>query len=60
MSSEILESITAESLLYTVSVTDPTNDTVTCTLTTATTMFYLQIGSNQYGSYPNNNSLFEL
>ncbi|XP_076076457.1 protocadherin Fat 1-like [Mytilus galloprovincialis] len=48
MSSEILESITAESLLYTVSVTDPTNDTVTCTLTTATTMFYLQIGSNQY------------
>ncbi|XP_052091684.1 cadherin-11-like [Mytilus californianus] len=48
MSCEILESITAESLLYTVSVTDPTNDTVTCTLTTVTTMFYLQIGSNQY------------
>ncbi|CAC5398925.1 unnamed protein product [Mytilus coruscus] len=48
MSCEILESITTESLLYTVSVTDPTNDTVTCTLTTVTTMFYLQIGSNQY------------
>ncbi|XP_071177942.1 cadherin EGF LAG seven-pass G-type receptor 2-like [Mytilus edulis] len=45
MSSEIPESWTAESLLYTISVTDPTNDTVTCALTIPSTIYYLQPGS---------------
>ncbi|CAC5396999.1 unnamed protein product [Mytilus coruscus] len=48
MSSEIPESLTAESLLYTVSVTDPTNDTVTCALTIPSTIYYLQPGSVQF------------
>ncbi|CAC5396996.1 FAT4 [Mytilus coruscus] len=48
MSSDIPESITTESLLYTISVTDPTNDTVTCVITTATSVFYLQTTSAQF------------
>ena len=49
MSCEISEDTVTETLLYTVSVTDPTNDTVTCSITTVTTMFYLQTGSSMYG-----------
>ncbi|XP_063447855.1 protocadherin Fat 4-like [Mytilus trossulus] len=48
MSSDIPESITSESLLYTISVTDPTNDTVTCVITPATSIFYLQTTSAQF------------
>ncbi|VDI29019.1 Hypothetical predicted protein [Mytilus galloprovincialis] len=61
MSCEIQESITAESLLYTVSVTDPTNDTVTCSLTTATTTFFLQSGSSQFETdiYVRGNQAFD-
>ncbi|XP_063416621.1 protocadherin Fat 4-like [Mytilus trossulus] len=61
MSCEIPESITAESLLYTVSVTDPTNDTVTCTLTTATNTFFLQSGSSQFETdiYVRGNQAFD-
>ncbi|CAC5396998.1 unnamed protein product [Mytilus coruscus] len=48
MSSEIPESLTAESLLYTISVTDPTNDTVTCFLSIPSYIYYLQPGSAQF------------
>ena len=51
MSSDIPESITSESLLYTISVTDPTNDTVTCVITPATSIFYLQTTSAQFGKF---------
>ncbi|CAC5398928.1 unnamed protein product [Mytilus coruscus] len=61
MSCEIPESITAESFLYTVSVTDPTNDTVTCTLTTVTNTFFLQSGSSQFDTniYVRGNQAFD-
>ena len=49
MSCEIPEDTLTETLLYTVSVTDPTNDTVTCSITTVTSVFYIQIGSTQFG-----------
>ncbi|VDI50206.1 Hypothetical predicted protein, partial [Mytilus galloprovincialis] len=48
MSADIPESITSESLVYTISVTDPTNDTVTCVITQATSIFYLQTTSAQF------------
>ncbi|CAG2228522.1 unnamed protein product [Mytilus edulis] len=61
MSSEIQESITADSLLYTVSVTDPTNDSVTCTFTTVTSTFFLQSGSSQFDTniYVRGNEAFD-
>ena len=49
MSCEIPEDTLTATLLYTVSVTDPTNDTVTCSITTVTSVFYIQIGSTQFG-----------
>ncbi|XP_076080884.1 cadherin EGF LAG seven-pass G-type receptor 2-like [Mytilus galloprovincialis] len=48
MSCEIPENIETESLLYTVSVTDPTNDSVTCTLVAASSIYFLQSGSTQF------------
>ena len=51
MSYEITEGTTAEMLIYTVSVTDPTNDTVTCSLTKPTTMFYLLAGTKDFGMF---------
>ena len=51
MSYELLETTVAETLLYTVSVTDPTNDTVTCSIATNTSIFYLQVGSTQFGMF---------
>ncbi|CAG2252805.1 unnamed protein product [Mytilus edulis] len=48
MSCEIPENIETESLLYTVSVTDPTNDSVTCTLEAASSIYFLQSGSTQF------------
>lgn len=51
MSCEIPENIETESLLYTVSVTDPTNDSVTCTLVAASSIYFLQSGSTQFGEF---------
>lgn len=53
MSCEIPETTKIETVLYTVTVSDPTNDTVICSITTVTTIFYLQVGSNQYGNTGN-------
>ncbi|CAC5377748.1 FAT4 [Mytilus coruscus] len=44
MSCEIPETISTESLLYIIHVTDPSNDTVICNDTSSSTMFYLQPG----------------
>ncbi|VDI42303.1 Hypothetical predicted protein [Mytilus galloprovincialis] len=44
MSCEIPETLTTMSLLYTISVTDPTNDTVICNDTSSSAIFYLQPG----------------
>ena len=48
MSCEIPEDTSTETRLYTISVTDPTNDTVTCSITTPTAIFFMQIGTNQF------------
>jgi hypothetical protein len=51
MSCEILEDTSTETLLYTVSVTDPTNDTVTCSITTPLSIFFMQIGTDQFSKF---------
>ena len=59
MSYEMSEDTTVEMLIYTVSVTDITNDTVTCSMTTATTDFYLQPGTNPNGMFDRNHTVDE-
>ncbi|CAG2228748.1 unnamed protein product [Mytilus edulis] len=50
MSCEIPETLTTMSLLYTISVTDPTNDTVICNDTSSSAIFYLQPGIEPFAN----------